>query len=99
MSPRWPIEVLAVWFRRLHVMMVKELLQLSRDLVLLFFIAYAFTVDIYLAGSGVSLQLNRAAFAVLDSDHSFASRELSYRFRLPHFLLVGEVAGAREGAK
>jgi len=88
---------LAVWFRRLFVMMVKELLQLSRDVVLLFFIAYAFTMDIYLAGSGVSLQLNQAAFAVQDSDHSFASRELLYRFRPPNFHLVGEVASPARG--
>jgi ABC-2 type transport system permease protein len=94
-----PTPGLAVWFRRLLVMMVKELLQLSRDLVLLFFIAYAFTMDIYLAGSGVSLQLNRAAFAVQDSDHSFASRELLYRFRSPNFQLIGEVASSREGIK
>lgn len=90
---------LAVWLRRLDVMMVKELIQLSRDIVLLFFIAYTFTVDIYLAGSGVSLQLNRAAYAVLDSDHSFASRELLYRFRPPHFRLVGEVDNSRESMK
>jgi ABC-2 type transport system permease protein len=90
---------LAVWFLRLRVMVVKELLQLSRDIVLLFFIAYTFTVDIYLAGSGVSLQLNRASFAVHDADHSFASRELIYRFQPPHFQLSGEVAGSREGMK
>jgi ABC-2 type transport system permease protein len=89
----------SLWLRRLHVMIVKEWLQLARDLVLLCFIAYAFTVDVYLAGSGVSLQLNRAAFAVQDSDHSFASRELVYRFRPPHFRLVGEVSGARESMK
>ncbi len=94
-----PFSVLVVWLRRLHVMIVKEWLQLARDLVLLCFIAYAFTVDVYLAGSGVSLQLNRAAFAVRDSDHSFASRELVYRFRPPHFRLVGEVPGTREGMK
>ena len=86
---------LVVWLRRLHVMIVKEWLQLARDLVLLCFIAYAFTVDVYLAGSGVSLQLNRAAFAVHDSDHSYASRELVYRFRPQHFRLVG----ARDGMK
>ena len=90
---------LVVWLRRLHVMIVKEWLQLARDLVLLCFIAYAFTVDVYLAGSGVSLHLNRAAFAVHDSDHSYASRELVYRFRPQHFRLVGEVAGARDGMK
>ena len=94
-----PSPVLAVWIRRLHVMIVKELLQLSRDVVLLVFIGYAFTVDIYLAGSGVSLQLNRAAFVVQDSDHSFASRELIHRFRSPYFQLKGEVGDSRESMK
>jgi ABC-2 type transport system permease protein len=94
-----PTPGLAVWLRRLYVMMEKELLQLSRDVVLLFFIVYAFTVDIYLAGSGVSLQLHKAAFAVMDSDHSFASRELLYRFQPPHFNMVGEVASPDESMK
>jgi ABC-2 type transport system permease protein len=94
-----PAPGLVLWLRRLWVMIVKELLQLSRDVVLLVFIGYAFTIDLYLAGSGVSLQLNRAAFAVRDSDHSFASRELLYRFRPPHFQLVGEVASARAGVR
>jgi ABC-2 type transport system permease protein len=99
MSRFSPTPGIAVWLRRLNVMMVKEWLQLSRDVVLLFFIAYAFTVDIYLAGSGVSLQLNRAAFVVQDSDQSFASRELIYRFQPPHFQLVGEVDSSRQGMK
>ncbi len=86
-----------VWLRRMYAMILKEWLQLGRDLVLLCFIAYAFTVDVYLAGSGVSLQLNRAAFAVRDSDHTAASREVVYRFRPPHFRLVGEVAATGEG--
>ena len=58
----------------------------------MFVIIYAFTMDIYIAGSGVSLQLNKAGIAVIDSDHSLASRELIYRFRPPYFRLDGEVA-------
>ena len=46
---------LGVWGRRLRAMSWKELLQLWRDPVLLFFIVYAFTIDIYNAGSGVTL--------------------------------------------
>lgn len=86
---------LGVWLRRLRAMSWKELLQLWRDPVLLFFIVYAFTADIYNAGSGVTLQLNNAAFAVLDTDRSAASRELAARFQPPHFNPVGQLA--REG--
>ena len=83
-----------LWLRRLRVLTAKELLQLLRDMALMFVIVYAFTVDIYIAGSGVSLQLNKAGIAVIDSDHTFASRELIYRFRPPYFRLDGEVASS-----
>lgn len=88
-----------LWWRRLRVLTAKELLQLSRDLALVFVIVYAFTADIYIAGSGVSFQLNHAAVVVMDGDHSMASRELIYRFRPPHFRLDGEVSGAAEGIR
>lgn len=54
---------LALWALRLRVMLGKELRQLLRDRVLLAFIVYAFSVDIFLAASGVSLQLNRADYS------------------------------------
>lgn len=88
-----------VWWHRLEVMTVKELLQLMRDVVLIFFILYAFTMDIYLAGSGISLQLNYAATVVHDADHSAASRELIHRFQLPYFRLDGEISTPGEGLR
>ena len=84
-------------FRRIRVMTVKELLQLLRDTVLMGFIVYAFLGDVYLAGSGVKLQLTQAATVVNDADHSFASRDLIYRFQLPYFRLDGQVKNGREG--
>jgi len=88
-----------VWWRRLRMMTIKELLQLFRDTVLIFFTVYAFTVDVYLAGSGVSLSLNNAALVVHDADHSFASRELIYRFQQPYFRLDGEIRHPDEGIR
>ncbi len=88
-----------LWFRRLGVLTKKEMLQLLRDVALMFVIIYAFTMDIYIAGSGVSLQLNKAAIVVIDNDHSFASRELIYRFRPPYFRLDGEVASPATGMR
>lgn len=89
----------AVWWRRMQVMTVKEFLQLFRDTVVLCFMVYVFTMDVYLAGSGVSLELKNAATVVHDADHSAASRELTYRFRPPHFKLDGEVAQLEQGVR
>ena len=43
-----------VWAQRHLVMIWKELIQLSRDRLLVFFLVYAFTLDIILAGSSIS---------------------------------------------
>jgi ABC-2 type transport system permease protein len=85
------------WLRRLHVMTVKEFLQFSRDGALILFMVYAFTLDIYLAGSGVRLELSNAVMVVHDDDRSFASRELVSRFCPPSFEVKGEVNGNRDG--
>jgi ABC-2 type transport system permease protein len=88
-----------VWLRRMQVMTVKEFLQLFRDTVVLCFMVYVFTADVYLAGSGVNLELKNAAIVVHDADHSVASRELSYRFRPPYFKPDGEIAQAEQGVR
>ncbi|GAB6140529.1 ABC transporter permease [Methylosoma difficile] len=78
---------------RIIAMTLKELKQLLRDPMLLLIIAYFFTADVYMAGSGINLNLRNAAVMVIDNDHSAASRELIYRFRLPYFHFQGEVTG------
>ena len=82
--------------RRLRVMTWKELLQLFRDTALMVFFLYSFTGDIYIAASGVSMQLKNAAIATLDGDRSDASRELLSRFQPPYFRPIGELAAARD---
>jgi ABC-2 type transport system permease protein len=67
--------------------------------VLLSFLLFVFTVNVYLQGSSVSLQLSRAPLVVHDADRSVASRELIYRFRQPYFRLDGEIADPRETAR
>lgn len=88
-----------VWWRRLGVMTVKELLQLSRDMALVGFFVWAFTVDVYLAASGTSMQLTHAGFAVHDGDRSIGSRELASRFHPPYFRFDGEVQSGQEGVR
>lgn len=85
-----------LWWERIIAMTVKELKQLIRDRVLLLIIAYFFTADVYMAGSGIHLNLSNASVMVIDHDHSAASRELIYRFRQPYFDFKGEISGKNE---
>ena len=88
---------LRTWSRRLFAMTRKELLQLGRDLPLLLFLIYSFTLAVYVSGTGITMQLRNASLLVHDADHSFASRDLLYRFRPPYFRLDGELDSAAEG--
>jgi ABC-2 type transport system permease protein len=93
------LQGLRVWWGRLRVMTVKELLQLLRDPVLLFVILYGFTADIYNAGSGVTLQLTNASMVVQDLDRSAASRELVSRFLPPEFSIGYQITRDSEAAQ
>ncbi len=88
-----------IWWRRLGVLTWKEFIQLLRDPVLLLLAAYLFTVNIYMQGSTLSMQLKAAPLLVHDADHSAASREIIYRFREPYFRFAGELDDPREGMR
>ncbi len=90
---------LFLWLDRVAVMTLKELKQLSRDPILLVVIGYFFTADIYIAGVGVSIDLRNAPIAVMDRDHSAASRELIYRFQPPYFRFQQAVESDREAVR
>ena len=82
--------------QHMRVMTWKELLQFRRDVFLLIIVVYAFSADIYIAGSGIEMELKRAALTVADYDQSPASRELIYSFREPQFKYQGmEMSGDR----
>lgn len=87
---------LLLWLARVIAMTVKELKQLTRDPALLLIIVYFFTADVYMAGSGVNMNLRHASVMVIDHDHSAASRELAYRFRQPYFDFKGEISRENE---
>ncbi len=86
-----------VWWRRLAVMTRKELLQLFRDIPLMGFLIYSFTLSVYVTGSGMQTQLRNAGLVVSDADHSLSSRELIHRFHPPYFRFDGELAHPNEG--
>jgi ABC-2 type transport system permease protein len=77
-------------------MTIKELIQFTRDAVLVIATIYLFTFRIYVAGSGAGLSLNNAALRIHDSDHSAISRELISRFRQPYFRFDGEIHNEKE---
>ena len=82
------------WFRPLVALTRKELTQLWRDRVLLAFVIYAFTVDIFLAGTGVTLQVSHAKTVISDADHGSAARELVGRLVEPSFSVqAGSASG------
>ncbi|HXF93023.1 MAG TPA: ABC transporter permease [Nitrospiraceae bacterium] len=87
------------WWRRLAVMTRKELWQLFRDLPLMAFVVYSFTLSVYLTGSGIQTQLRNAGLLVYDEDHRASSRELIRRFHPPYFRFDGELFGADEGVR
>lgn len=82
--------------QHMRVMTLKELLQFRRDIFLLIVVIYAFSIDIYVAGSGIEMELKQAALTVADYDQSPASRDLIYSFRQPQFKYQGmEMNGDR----
>ena len=88
-----------IWWHRLIVMTRKEMLQLFRDVPIVAFLVYSFTLAIYITGNGIRSQLHDASLLVHDADHSVSSRDLIHRFQAPFFRLNGEVLDSREGLR
>lgn len=65
---------------------VKELRGLQHDPMLLFLIAYAFTVSIYTAAKAMPETLNQAAIAIVDEDKSPVSSRIITAFYPPYFV-------------
>ena len=89
----------ARWGRRLAAMTWKEVLQLSRDLPLLLFLLYSFSIAVFVSGVGITMQVRNANLLVHDADHSQSSRELIHRFQAPYFHFSGEISDARQALR
>lgn len=81
---------------RFFALVWKELLELGRDSVLIIFVIYAFTGDIFTAASGLNMDLTNAGLSVVDHDRTDLSRELIARFPAPYFSLRAEPKSERE---
>ncbi|MEK8122453.1 ABC transporter permease [Methylocystis sp. IM4] len=74
---------------------IKELRSLGSDLVMMIFVAYAFTGAIYIQATGTSSEVNNASIAFVDEDHSALSKELMNAFYPPRFQ-EPEIIGVNE---
>lgn len=66
---------------------IKELRSLLSDIVMVVFVAYAFTLAIYVQATGTSSEVNNASIAFVDEDRSSLSKELLNAFYPPRFQL------------
>src|SRR3974390_129141 len=71
---------------------LKELRSLASDLVMVFFVAYAFTGTIYVQATGTSSEVNNASIAFVDEDGSALAKELMNAFYPPRFQLPEQIS-------
>jgi ABC-2 type transport system permease protein len=64
---------------------LKELRSLCSDVVMVLFVAYAFTMAIYVQATGTSNEVNNASIAFVDEDDSALSLEMMNAFYPPRF--------------
>src|SRR6201993_2307955 len=70
---------------------LKELVSLSQDPVLIFLILYSFTFSVYTPAKSAVMDVVNASVAVVDEDHSAASRQIRDSLLPPQFLPAAEL--------
>ncbi|MFM8495848.1 MAG: ABC transporter permease, partial [Planctomycetia bacterium] len=83
---------------------LKELRELSRDVVLVVFVAYAFTLAVLSQARGTSSEVHNASLAFVDEDRSALSRRLAAaflppRFKPPQELAAGDIERALDAGR
>ncbi|MCZ2244209.1 hypothetical protein IP365_11070, partial [Neisseria meningitidis] len=68
---------------------------LLSDIVMVIFVAYAFTLAIYVQATGTSSEVNNASIAFVDEDRSALSKELFNAFYPPRFQLPQIIAASQ----
>ncbi len=74
-----------VFFRNIRCLCGKELRSLLADPVMMVLIVYVFSVAILAVANGAKMEVEHAAIAVVDEDHSSLSRQLAASFLPPYF--------------
>ena len=73
---------------------LKELFSLRSDPVLVLLIIYIFSVSVYAVAKGVNYDVDNAAIAVVDEDHSALSRNITAAFLTPQFKTPEAISAA-----
>ena len=87
---------LLLWWRQIAALTRKELLQFSRDPILIFAVLYFFTGEVFIAGKAVSMELKNAPIAVMDHDQSATSRAWLDKLRPPYYEMKGQITSQKE---
>lgn len=83
---------------RIMSLMLKELIQFSRDKVILGVILWMYTLEVVLCGYGMTFEVKQLPIAVVDHDQSAASRALIEKFDLSEAFTVATYATSQEDA-
>ncbi len=85
-----------LWWLRVFALTQKELLQFSRDMILVVAVAWFFIGEVYVAGSGVKMELINAPVVIMDHDRSEASRDWASQLKAPYYKVLGYVNSQQE---
>jgi ABC-2 type transport system permease protein len=73
------------WTQNVFRLGLKEIASLSRDVVMLVLIVYAFTVAVYVVATGLKTEVSNATVAIVDADHSALSSRIKDALQPPYF--------------
>jgi ABC-2 type transport system permease protein len=79
------------WIQNVFRLGLKEIASLSRDVVMIILIAYAFTLAIYITAVGVKTEVRDASVAVVDADQSTLSARIIDGLQLTFFQTPREI--------
>jgi len=68
--------------------LLKELTSFSRSYALLFVVLYAFTVDIYIAGSGMEVEAKNVSIGLVDKSAGGISKKIISNLHEPEFQAI-----------
>jgi len=83
---------MGVWWDNILWLGIKEFRSLRADPVLLFMIAFAFTVSVYTAATGMKTEVENAPVGIVDEDRSELSRRVAAALLEPYFATPVEIS-------
>lgn len=79
------------WAQNVFRLGLKEIASLSRDVVMIVLIVYAFTVAVYVVATGLKTEVRNASVAGVDADHSVLSSRIKDALQPPYFQTPREI--------